>query len=107
MNTTNITLVGALVAFAGVMATAIVAFVGKRGELTLSGLNSLTDQLQEERVNLKEEVVSLKVELAASKLELAEKTAASSAALAAERAQGEAENARLRRIIVQLGGDPA
>ncbi|MFJ1700347.1 hypothetical protein ACIOHC_35750 [Streptomyces sp. NPDC088252] len=102
MNETAVTLVGALLAFAGVLATAVVAYVGKRGELSLSGLNSLTDQLQEERLSMKQE-------LAATKQELADRTAELNAALAQEaarRATAEAENARLRGIIVQLGGNP-
>ncbi|WP_399559157.1 hypothetical protein OH809_45155 (plasmid) [Streptomyces sp. NBC_00873] len=102
MNPTTLTLAGALVAFAGVLATAVVAFVGKRGELSLSGLNSLTDQLQEERSSMKQE-------LADKKQELADRSAELNAALAQEsarRATAEAESARLRGIIVQLGGDP-
>lgn len=91
MDPTTVTLVGALVAFAGVIATAVVAYVGKRGELSLNGLNSLTDQLQEE--------------LVAKKEDLADKNAAL-AAEAAARASAEAENARLRAVIIQLGGNP-
>ncbi|MFD4858481.1 hypothetical protein [Streptomyces atratus] len=102
MNNNTLTLVGAFLAFAGVLATAVVAFVGKRGELSLSGLNSLTDQLQEERLSMKQE-------LADKKQELVDKSAELTAALAQEsarRATAEAENARLRGIIVQLGGNP-
>ena len=101
MNAT-VTMVGALLAFAGVLATAVVAFVGKRGELSLSGLTTLTDQLQEERT-------ALKGELQERKQEMVEQAAMASAALAtesAQRAAAEAENARLRAIIVRLGGDP-
>lgn len=101
MNAT-VTMVGALLAFAGVLATAAVAFVGKRGELSLSGLTTLTDQLQEE-------LTAKRAELAERKQELVEQAAAASAALAtesAQRAAAEAENARLRSIIVRLGGDP-
>jgi hypothetical protein len=105
MNPTTLTLVGALVAFAGVLATAVVAYVGKRGELSLNGLNSLTDQLQEERSSLKQELTEKKQELLEKTVALAQKDAAL-AAEAAGRASTEAENARLRAIIVQLGGDP-
>jgi hypothetical protein len=101
MNAT-VTMVGALLAFAGVLATAVVAFVGKRGELSLSGLTTLTDQLQEE-------LTSKRGELQERKQELVEQAAMASAALAtesAQRAAAEAENARLRAIIVRLGGDP-
>lgn len=91
MNPTTLTLVGALVAFAGVLATAVVAYVGKRGELSLTGHNSLIDQLQEERASNKADLVDKKQELYDTRTALA---------------QAEAENARLRAIIVQLGGDP-
>ncbi|MEH0657768.1 hypothetical protein QA860_08475 [Streptomyces stelliscabiei] len=46
--------------------------------------NSLTDQLQEERLELKKEVATLRTELAAEKLEAA----------------------RLRLLVQQLGGAP-
>lgn len=46
--------------------------------------NSLTDQLQEERLELKKEVATLRAELAAEKLEAA----------------------RLRLLVQQLGGAP-
>lgn len=105
MNLTTVTLAGALVAFVGVLATAVVAYVGKRGELSLTGHNSLIDQLQEE-------LTSKKADLAEKRQELLDKTAAlaqKDAAIAAEaagRASTASENARLRAIIVQLGGDP-
>jgi hypothetical protein len=101
MNAT-ITLVGALLTFAGVLATATVAFVGKRGELALTGFGNLTDQLQEELAAKKKELAEQKVESAAA-------LAAKDAALAAEsamRAAAEAENARLRGIVRDLGGTP-
>ncbi|MFB7867383.1 hypothetical protein [Streptomyces sp. NPDC056069] len=98
MDPTTVTLVGALVAFAGVLATAVVAYVGKRGELSLTGLGKLTDELQEERTALKEEIVRHQASLVAKDAALAEASAA--------RAAAEAENARLRLIIVNLGGDP-
>lgn len=91
MNPTTLTLVGALVAFAGVLATAVVAYVGKRGELSLTGHNSLIDQLQEERASNKADLADKKQELYDTRTALT---------------QAEAENARLRAIIVQLGGDP-
>jgi hypothetical protein len=105
MNPTTLTLVGALVAFAGVLATAVVAYVGKRGELSLTGHNSLIDQLQEELAAKKADLVEKKQELRDKTAALAEKDAAL-AAEAAGRASAEAEVARLRAIIVQLGGDP-
>lgn len=76
---------GALLAGAGTLAGAVVAWLGKRGEnhiahqgVALTGFSSLTDNLQEE---------------------LARKTADAAAA--------EAEVARLRRLVIDLGGDPS
>ncbi|QGZ53380.1 hypothetical protein GPZ77_34710 (plasmid) [Streptomyces sp. QHH-9511] len=105
MDPTTVTLVGALVAFSGALAGAVVAFVGKRGELSLSSLTTLTDELQEERSNLKEERATLKAEVVEKTAALVAKDAALAEAAAA-RATAEAEITRLRLIIVQLGGDP-
>lgn len=105
MNPTNVTLAGSILVLVGVLATAFVAYVGKRGELSLSGLNSLTDQLQEERSDLKQELAEKKQELLEKTVALAQKDAAL-AVEAAGRASAEAENVRLRAIVVQLGGDP-
>lgn len=105
MDPTTVTLAGALVAFAGVLATAVVAYVGKRGELNLTSLSTLTDELQEERTNLKEERATLKEEITGLRSQLVAKDAALAEA-AAGRAAAEAEVARLRLIIAQLGGDP-
>ncbi|MFF6903499.1 hypothetical protein [Streptomyces hydrogenans] len=105
MDPTTVTLAGALLALAGVLATALVAYVGKRGELKLSSLSTLTDELQEERATLKEERTALKDELVDLRSQLVTKDAAVAEA-AAGRATAEAENARLRLIIMQLGGDP-
>ncbi|MFD3336067.1 hypothetical protein ACFWV1_25985 [Streptomyces sp. NPDC058700] len=105
MDPTTVTLVGALVAFAGVLATAVVAYVGKRGELSLSSLSTLTDELQEERSSLKEERTLLKEENVGLRTQLVAKDAAL-ADVAAARAADQAEIARLRLTIMQLGGDP-
>ncbi|WP_329126001.1 hypothetical protein [Streptomyces sp. NBC_01353] len=105
MDPTTVTLVGALVAFTGVLATAAVAYVGKRGELSLNSLSTLTDELQEERSSLKEEKALLKEEVVEKNAALVAKDAAL-AQSAAARAAAEAEITRLRLIIVQLGGDP-
>ncbi|MCX4849864.1 hypothetical protein [Streptomyces sp. NBC_00893] len=50
----------------------------------LTGFNSLTDQLQEERKELRSELATLRSDLAAEK----------------------AETARLRLLVTQLGGTP-
>ncbi|MFB7592299.1 hypothetical protein [Streptomyces sp. NPDC056169] len=98
MDPTTVTLVGALLALIGVLATAVVAYVGKRGELSLNSLSTLTDELQEERSSLKEERTLLKEE----NVELRGALAAATVG----RAVDQAEIARLRLIIMQLGGDP-
>ncbi|MFB7359659.1 hypothetical protein [Streptomyces gardneri] len=105
MDPTTLTLAGALVAFAGVLATAVVAYVGKRGELSLSRLSTLTDELQEERSDLKEERRLLKDENVELRGSLVAKDAALAEA-AAGRAADQAEITRLRLIITRLGGDP-
>jgi hypothetical protein len=69
----------------------VVAYLGKRGENAITVYGSLTDNLQEERDRLDAKVTELHKELAeASSL----------------RAADQAEIARLRGIIIQLGGQP-
>jgi hypothetical protein len=109
MNAT-ITLVGALLAFAGVLATAVVAFVGKRGELALTGFNSLTDQLQEEltakKQELRDRTTEMNVALAAAAAEMQVALAAAEAEKTVALAAAGVETARLRGIVIQLGGQP-
>lgn len=76
---------GGLLVGVGTVAGGVLAWLGKRGENrvnqsagALNGYSSLTDNLQEE---------------------LARKTA--------QTASAEAEVARLRRIVMDLGGDPS
>lgn len=40
--------IGAVLAFAGVLSGSMVAFIGKRGETSVTRFNSVTDQIQEE-----------------------------------------------------------
>lgn len=86
---------GALAAALGVIGSAAVtgavAMYGskvagraQREGNAVTGFNSLTDQLQEERKELKAEVAALKLELAAEK----------------------AESARLRLVVQAQGGTP-
>lgn len=86
---------GALVAALGVIGSAAVtgavAMYGskiagraQREGNAVTGFNSLTDQLQEERKELKAEVAALKLELAAER----------------------AESARLRLVVQTQGGTP-
>lgn len=88
MDAIMVTAIGALIA--GPL-TAAAAVYGNRGANraaregnAVTGFNSLTDQLQEERVEMKQEISTLRTELAAEKL----------------------ETARLRLLVQQLGGTP-
>ncbi|MEU0426423.1 hypothetical protein ABZ235_22990 [Streptomyces canus] len=88
MDAALLTAIGAILA-APVAAAA--AMYGNRGAnraaqegSAVTGFNSLTDQLQEERGELKKEVATLRAELAAERL----------------------ETARLRLQVQQLGGAP-
>ncbi|MEU9597140.1 hypothetical protein AB0E06_10040 [Streptomyces sp. NPDC048109] len=85
------TTLGSLLVGVGAVVGAVVAFVGKRGENALTGYSGLTDQLQEERDRLDRKVGEL----------LAERAEQS-----ALRAADQAEIARLRLLITQLGGQP-
>ncbi|GAA3727225.1 hypothetical protein [Streptomyces tremellae] len=92
------TLGGALLALVGTLAGAVVAYLGKRGETALSGYSHLTGDLQEERDRLERRVRDLETRAADQ--------AAHAAEVAAHRAADQAELARLRAIIVSLGGTP-
>jgi hypothetical protein len=88
MDAALITAIAALVA--GPVAAAA-AMYGQRGANraaregnAVTGFNSLTDQLQEERAELRTELAAVRAELAAEK----------------------AETARLRLLVTQLGGQP-
>ncbi|MFI2314077.1 hypothetical protein AMK17_25415 [Streptomyces sp. CB00072] len=88
MDAAMLTALGALLASPVAAAAAI---YGSRGATrasreggVLTGYNSLTDQLQEERQELRTDVATLRSELAAEK----------------------AESARLRLLVTQLGGTP-
>lgn len=85
------TTLGAVLAFAGVLSGSVVAYLGKRGENALTGYSSLTNDLQEERDRLDAKVTELHKEIAEH---------------AALRAADQAEIARLRSLITQLGGQP-
>ncbi|MFF8901656.1 hypothetical protein ACF082_29715 [Streptomyces lydicus] len=85
------TTLGSVLALAGVLSGAVVAYLGKRSENALTGYSSLTDNLQEERDRLDRK-------MAEQALALAEQSAL--------RAADQAEIARLRALIIQLGGTP-
>lgn len=88
MDAAMLTALGALLASPLAAAAAV---YGSRGATraareggALTGFNSLTDQLQEERTDLRAELAVLRSDLAAEK----------------------AESARLRLLVTQLGGTP-
>ncbi|MFJ5802668.1 hypothetical protein [Streptomyces decoyicus] len=85
------TALGSLLVGAGAIAGAAVAYLGKRGETALTGYSSLTDNLQEERDRLDRKATEQALALAQQ---------------AAERAADQAEIARLRALIIHLGGTP-
>lgn len=77
-------LVGGTLSAAGVMYGSRGANRAAREGNAVTGFNSLTDQLQEERGELKTEISTLRADLAAERL----------------------ESARLRLLVQQLGGTP-
>lgn len=92
------TTIGSVLGFAGVLAAAVVAYFGKRGETAVTGYSSLTDQLQEELSSKRAELVEKNAALAEKDARIAE--------LSSYRAGDQAEIARLRATIIQLGGQP-
>ncbi|WP_145498638.1 hypothetical protein [Streptomyces sp. CFMR 7] len=88
MDAAMLTALGALLASPVAAAAAI---YGSRGATraareggVVTGFNTLTDQLQEERSELRTELATVRAELAAER----------------------AESARLRLLVTQLGGEP-
>ncbi|MFE7973018.1 hypothetical protein [Streptomyces shenzhenensis] len=84
-------MVTAIAALIGGPVAAAAAMYGTRGAnraaregTAVNGFSNLTDQLQEERKELRAEVATVRAELAAEK----------------------ADNARLRLLVQQLGGQP-
>ncbi|GAA3801130.1 hypothetical protein ACFS5L_09930 [Streptomyces phyllanthi] len=84
------TLIGSLLAAAGVLGAALVAYLGKRGENALMGYSSLTEKLQVERDRLERQVAERD-----SRID----------ELSSLRAADQSEIARLRLDIDRLGGD--
>jgi outer membrane murein-binding lipoprotein Lpp len=85
------TTLGSLLVGLGAVVGAVVAYLGKRSENAITGYSSLTNDLQEERDRLAAERDALNTRLAEQ---------------AALRAADQAEIARLRALIVHLGGEP-
>ncbi|MEX3101271.1 MULTISPECIES: hypothetical protein [unclassified Streptomyces] len=88
MDAAMVTAIGALIA--GPVAAAAAMYGGRganraaREGTAVTGFNSLTNELQEERAELKKEIATVRAELAAERL----------------------ETARLRLLVTQLGGSP-
>ncbi|MEU2992601.1 hypothetical protein ACOZDZ_22115 [Streptomyces griseoincarnatus] len=91
MDATALTTLGSLLVGVGAVVGGLVAYLGKRGENALTGYSSLTDNLQEERDRLDARVRELLAEQAEQ---------------SALRAADQAEIARLRAMIIHLGGHP-
>ncbi|MGC4916848.1 hypothetical protein [Streptomyces albogriseolus] len=91
MDATTLTTLGTFLVGAGAVVGVWVQYVGKRGENALTGYSSLTNDLQEERDRLDARVRELLAEQAEQ---------------SALRAADQAEIARLRAMIIHLGGHP-
>ncbi|MFG2515952.1 hypothetical protein [Streptomyces sp. NPDC048584] len=91
MDATTLTTLGSLLLGVGAVVGGLVSYLGKRGENALTGYSSLTDNLQEERDRLDRRVRELLAEQAEQ---------------SALRAADQAEIARLRALIIHLGGQP-
>lgn len=70
MDATTTTL-GSILALVGVLAGAVVAYLGKKGETALTGYTHLTDDLQEERTELRRQITELHSLRAADQAEIA------------------------------------
>lgn len=92
------TTLGSLLVGLGAVVGAVVAYLGKRGENAITAYGSLTNDLQEERETLKADLAAARADRDALNTRLAEQ--------AALRAADQAEIARLRALIVHLGGEP-
>jgi len=91
LDATTLTTLGSLLLGVGAVVGGLVSYLGKRGENALTGYSSLTDNLQEERDRLDGRVRELLAEQAEQ---------------SALRAADQAEIARLRALIIHLGGQP-
>lgn len=92
------TTLGSVLALVGVLSGAVVAYLGKRGETAVTGLTTLTDQLQEERADQREQIKDLRQQITDRDARIAE--------LASLRTADQAEIIQLRNTIQSLGGHP-
>jgi hypothetical protein len=94
----DLTTIGSLLVGVGAVVGGLVAYLGKRSENALTGYSSLTDNLQEERDRLDRKVAELTTTISTM--------AASAAQESSLRAADQAEIARLRALVISLGGQP-
>lgn len=92
------TTIGSLLVGVGAVVGGLVAYLGKRSENALTGYSSLTNDLQEERDRLDKKVTELTGTISTM--------AAAAAEQSSLRAADQAEIARLRALIIHLGGQP-
>lgn len=86
----DVTIAGSVLAGVAALATAVVTWVGKRGETNLGRFNSFTDQLQEERDSLLKQLAERDAKIT----EMWE-----------QRHADQLEITRLKIQIIQLGGE--
>lgn len=94
----DLTTLGTLLAGVGAVLGAVVAFTGKRAENAITGYSSLTDDLQQERARALRQVRELEAKITERDARLAD--------IASLRAADQAELARLRALVITLGGQP-
>jgi U3 small nucleolar RNA-associated protein 14 len=85
------TTIGAVLAFVGVVSGSVVAYIGKRGENSVTRFNSVTDQVQEDNATLREQLSQRDVRIGT---------------LQDQRQSDLEQITRLRIKVIQLGGDP-
>lgn len=101
----DVTTIGSLLVGVGAVVGGLVAYLGKRGENALTGYSSLTDNLQEERDRLDKKVTEQAATINTQTTTIST-MAASAAEQSALRAADQAEIARLRALVTELGGHP-
>ncbi|WP_314411350.1 hypothetical protein [Streptomyces sp. DSM 40484] len=87
----DLTTLGSLLLGVGAVVGGLLTYLGKRSENALTGFSSLTTTLQAERNRLDARVAELNAKIADQ---------------ASLRAADQAEIARLRALIISLGGQP-
>lgn len=101
----DVTTIGSLLVGVGAVVGGLVAYLGKRSENALTGYSSLTDNLQEERDRLDKKVTEQAATINTQTTTIST-MAASAAEQSALRAADQAEIARLRALVISLGGQP-